>query len=156
MQVLLLVLSHFLSLSIFTKACVIIVLIRHHLEFLYVDVISPIEHSRGHNRVKIYVGTFGIAYPYYIRLEIMNSNFSDYTRIPIMLGSCILTLYSLARLQFHGKYEILGKDFENLPMILGLGLMQTTNMVVVFDGQKKIQKQLLKETIQRIQKDSEL
>ena len=106
--------------------------------------------------MKLWVGTFGIAYQYYIRLEIMNSNFSDYTRIPIMLGSCILTLYSLARLQFHGTYEIFGKDFENMPMILGLGLMQTTNMVVVFDGQKKIQKQLLKETIQRIQKDSEL
>ena len=43
-----------------------------------------------------------------------------------------------------------------MPMILGMGLMQTANLVVVFNGQKKIQKQLLRETIQRVQKDSEL
>ena len=97
-QILLLVCSHIWSLKIFTKACVLAVLIRHHLEFLFVDVIAPLEIDRGHNRVKLWVGTFMIAYQYYIRLEIMNSNFSEYTRIPIIIGSCILTVYSLARL----------------------------------------------------------
>ena len=80
----------------------------------------------------------------------MNSTFSDYTRTPILIFSCILSLYSLVRLQFFGHYEIFGKDFENMPMVLVLGLMQTGNLAVVFDGQKKIQKQLLKETIQRV------
>jgi hypothetical protein len=73
--------------------------------------------------VKLWIGTFAIAYQYYIRLEIMNSNFSDYTRIPIMLASSILTIYCVARLQFTGYYEILGKDLENMPMVIVLGLM---------------------------------
>jgi hypothetical protein len=61
-------------------------------------VISPLDPELGHNRTKLWVGTFGIAYQYYIKLEIVNSNFSDYTRIPIMIFSLFFTLFGIARL----------------------------------------------------------
>jgi hypothetical protein len=80
------------------QVLIILVLIRQHVEFLFVDVLAPRDPRLGYNRVKLWVGTYAIAYQYYIKLEILNSNFTDRLRIPIMLASLILSVYGIARL----------------------------------------------------------
>ena len=65
---------------------------------MIVDLLAPLEPKLGYNRVKLWVGTFGLGYQYYIKLELLNSNFSNYVRIPIMLLSFMLTIYGVARL----------------------------------------------------------
>jgi hypothetical protein len=80
------------------KACILFVLFRAQAEFLIIDIIAPLEPELGYNRVKLWVGTFSLGYQYYIKLELLNSNFSNYVRIPIMLASFIVTLYGVARL----------------------------------------------------------
>jgi hypothetical protein len=80
------------------QACIIFVLLRAQVELLVVDLLAPLEPKLGFNRVKLWVGTFGLGYQYYIKLELLNSNFSKYVQMPIMLASFILTIYGVARL----------------------------------------------------------
>lgn len=98
MQVLLLASSYLNHLEISIKACSILILVRHSIELLYAELISPLNEELGHNRVKLWVGTFTLAYQYYVKLEIINSNFSNYSRVPIMLVSIIFTVYGIVRL----------------------------------------------------------
>lgn len=131
-------------------------LVRSHVEFFYIDVLAPRDPKLGFNRVKLWVGTFVIAYQYYVKLEILNANFSNKVRVPIMLCSLCFTVFGIARLQFSGKYEPLEKDSELLWQIIMLGFLMSANMVLVFQGHKKIQAKLLNHTIKMAQNDSEL
>jgi len=92
------------------QGCILFVLLRATVEFLIVDLIAPLDPKLGFNRVKLWVGTFTLGYQYFIKLELLNSNFSNYVRIPVMLFSFILTIYGVARLQFSGAFHPLRKD----------------------------------------------
>jgi hypothetical protein len=50
------------------------------------------------------VATFAFGYQYYIKLEIMNSNFSNFSRISIMGTSLLLTTIGIARLQLGNTF----------------------------------------------------
>lgn len=80
------------------------VLVRWHLELYFIHRMCPLDPALGYNRVKMWVGTFSLGYNYYIKLEMLNSNFSDFTRIPIMGASLLFMTEGVARLQRSGTF----------------------------------------------------
>ena len=49
--------------------------------------------------MKLWVATFAYGYQYYIKLEILNSNFSNYSRIAVMCTSLLFTVIGIVKLQ---------------------------------------------------------
>lgn len=97
-------------------------------------MLAPLEPELGYNRVKLWVGTFGLDISYYIKLEILNCNFSNYVRMPVMLASLIMMTYGVVRLLKSGLFLPFGEHAEIIHYILGIGIMFGSNMVVVFNG----------------------
>lgn len=87
------------------KSGIIVIILRSHFELWSMDVIAPLDPEKGYNRVKLWVGTLVWAFQYYIKLDLVNSNFQDMIRIPLIVSSILMTLIGMARLQFSGTFE---------------------------------------------------
>lgn len=85
--------------------CIIFVLVRSQIEFLFIDALTPMEQQKGDFMMKLWVATFAYGYQYYIKLEILNSNFSNVSRVAIMCASLLFTVVGVAKLQFLGNLE---------------------------------------------------
>lgn len=120
------------------------------------DAIAPHDPSKGYNRMKLWVACLLWAIQYYIKMEVVNSNFSDITRIPLIVSSMLFTIIGTARLQFQGIFDPFGKDINYAPHVMGASALICTNALIIFNGQKKIQRFLILESINRVEKEHEL
>ena len=62
LQLLLIAVSYKFAMKHCIQACILLVLLRAQIEFLIVDILAPLEPKLGYNRVKLWVGTFGLGY----------------------------------------------------------------------------------------------
>jgi hypothetical protein len=76
----------------------------------------------------------------------VNHNFSDRFRIPIMGASIFFTLFGVVRLQFSGKFRpfpVTSEYSEYLHLIIVLGFLLASFVLIPFKGAKVIQNKLL-------------
>ena len=116
------------------QLAIMICLLRQHGELFYMDVIAPLKPEDGYNRMKLWIACLIWAFQYYIKLEVINSNFSDFTRIPILIGSMLFTIAGTARLQFQGVFDPFGKDVNYAPHVIAVSIVICTNVIIILNG----------------------
>ena len=99
------------------------------------DVIAPLDPEKGYNRMKLWTACLIWAMLYYIKLEALNSNFSDVTRIPLIVSSMLFTIAGTARLQFSGTFNPFGKDDGmNFVHVIGASILICTSILTILNG----------------------